>query len=166
MATDTYLKIDGIKGDSTDSEHKDWIEAWDIGWGIMQPRSATASTAGGHTAGRCEHRPLTLMKNLDPASAKLWQLCCSGQTIKEVILERFRANGEKRVKYLELRLYNVIVHAIDPHSTDIYMAERLALIYSKIGWRHASLSVEGKPLGNTAGGWDLAENRQYAMPAT
>ncbi|WP_442784145.1 type VI secretion system tube protein Hcp, partial [Collimonas fungivorans] len=26
MAIDVYLQIDGIKGESTDSAHKDWIE--------------------------------------------------------------------------------------------------------------------------------------------
>ena len=26
MAIDAYLQIDGIKGESTDDKHKDWIE--------------------------------------------------------------------------------------------------------------------------------------------
>jgi type VI secretion system secreted protein Hcp len=166
MAVDTYLRFDGIKGDSLDHQHKDWIEAWDLSWGVKQPRSTTVSTAGGHTAGRCEHRPVTLLKNLDLASAKLWQLCCSGGTIKEAVIERFRANGEERVKYLELRLYDVVVHAIDPHSTDLYMAEQLALVYSKIGWRQTALGIDGRVLGNTTGGWDLAQNRPFAMPSS
>lgn len=166
MATDTYLSIDGIKGDSTDHQHKEWIEAWDLVWGMTQPRSATASTAGGHTTGRCEHKPLLLMKNLDMASAKLWQLCCSGGTVREAIIERFRANGEQRVKYLEIRMYDVVVHSVDPHSTDLYMAERIAFIYSKIGWCQTALGVDGRVLGKTMGGWDLSQNKPFTMPMT
>lgn len=161
MAVDTYLYIDGIKGDSLDSEHKDWIEAWDIGFGILQPKSSTASTAGGHTTSRCEFRPVSLMKNLDMASSKLWQYACSGATIREAKIERFRANGGKPVKYLELHLHNVLVHAVDPHSTDTYMAERVLLLCSKIKWTQTNLGIEGRTLGNMSGGWDLAANKQF-----
>lgn len=55
MAIDAYLQIDGIKGESQDSVHQGWIEITAAQWGVLQPRSATASTAGGHTAERCEH---------------------------------------------------------------------------------------------------------------
>lgn len=50
MAIGVYLQIDGIKGESQDSAHKDWIECTSVHWGILQPKSATASTGGGHTA--------------------------------------------------------------------------------------------------------------------
>jgi type VI protein secretion system component Hcp len=47
MAIDVYLQIDGIKGESQDDKHKDWIEVTGVHWGVFQPRSATASTGGG-----------------------------------------------------------------------------------------------------------------------
>ena len=34
MAIDVYLQIDGIKGESTDSVHKDWIECSSVSWAI------------------------------------------------------------------------------------------------------------------------------------
>lgn len=37
MAIDVYLQIDGIKGESTDDKHKDWIECLSVHWGIVQP---------------------------------------------------------------------------------------------------------------------------------
>jgi type VI secretion system secreted protein Hcp len=49
MAIDAYLQIDGIKGESQDSSHQGWIELLSAEWGVLQPKSATASTAGGHT---------------------------------------------------------------------------------------------------------------------
>ena len=48
MAIDVYLQIDGIKGESQDSGHQGWIELTSAVWGVIQPRSATASTGGGH----------------------------------------------------------------------------------------------------------------------
>lgn len=41
MALDVYLQIDGIKGESMDDRHKDWIEVSGVHWAIHQPRSAT-----------------------------------------------------------------------------------------------------------------------------
>ena len=43
MAIDVYLQIDGIKGESADDKHKDWIECKSVNWGVTQPKSATAS---------------------------------------------------------------------------------------------------------------------------
>jgi type VI secretion system secreted protein Hcp len=68
MAIDVYLQLDGIKGESQDDKHKDWIECQSVNWGIQQPRSATSSTAGGHTAERAELREVTFKKIADLAS--------------------------------------------------------------------------------------------------
>lgn len=73
MAIDVYLQIDGIKGESQDDKHKDWIEITSAQWGVIQPRSATASTGGGHTAERCELRSITLTKLADLSSPILMQ---------------------------------------------------------------------------------------------
>ncbi|WP_442784095.1 type VI secretion system tube protein Hcp, partial [Collimonas fungivorans] len=35
MAIDVYLQIDGIKGESTDSAHKDWIECKSVQWEVL-----------------------------------------------------------------------------------------------------------------------------------
>jgi type VI secretion system secreted protein Hcp len=163
MSDDTFMRISKIKGGSTDHEHKDWINAWDLRMGFSQPRSPVASTAGGMTTSKTVHRPLIISKGLDLASAQLMQNCCSGETMEEIIIERFRANGEKRVKYMEVRIYNAIVNNIDPYSIDNYMAEQIAFVYSKIGWRQTIMSDEGRELGNTSGGWDLGTNRPFTF---
>jgi len=62
MAIDVYLQIDGIKGESQDDKHKDWIEVTGAHWGIHQLRSATASTGGGHTSERPKLSDLSFSK--------------------------------------------------------------------------------------------------------
>ena len=56
MAIDVYLQIDGIKGESADSSHKDWIEVKSVNWEVLQPKSATASTGGGSCCSRASGR--------------------------------------------------------------------------------------------------------------
>lgn len=161
MAIDVYLQIDGIKGESQDSSHQGWIEIASAHWGVMQPRSATASTAGGHTAERCEHRTLSLSKLVDIASPILMQTCSMGKTIPKARLEFMRADGDgKPVKYYEVEMENVIVANIDQAMGDGgLLQDDIGLRFSKVKWKYTQQKIGGGAAGNTAGGWDLACNK-------
>lgn len=161
MAIDVYLQIDGIKGESGDSKHQGWIECTSVQWSILQPRSATASTGGGHTAERCELSDVTFHKLADLASPILAQTCAAGKTIPKALFEFWRADGQgERIKYYEVALDNVIVSQVAQGVTggDI-MSETVALKFSKVRWTYTQQRIAGGAGGNTAGGWDLATNR-------
>ena len=70
MATDAFLKIDGIDGESTDKKHKNWIEILSYSHGMSQP-SSIASGTGGLTAERVSMSDFSVMKVLDKASPTL-----------------------------------------------------------------------------------------------
>lgn len=69
MATDVYLQIDGIKGESQDDKHKDWIEVTGIHWAStnlgaprLRPEAVTLPSALSYRTFRspswltCPHR--------------------------------------------------------------------------------------------------------------
>lgn len=161
MAIDVYLQIDGIKGGSQDDKHKDWIECESVNWGIMQPRSATASTAGGHTAERVEMQEVTFSKLADLASPILMQTCAMGKTIPKAKFEFMRADGNGTpIKYFEIELENVIIGAITPGiEAGSILAEHVSLKFSKVKWRYTQQKIGGGGGGSTVGGWDLATNK-------
>ncbi|MDN4039582.1 MULTISPECIES: type VI secretion system tube protein Hcp [unclassified Massilia] len=161
MAIDVYLQIDGIKGESMDDKHKDWIECTAVKWGVSQPRSATASTGGGHTAERCEHQEITLTKLADLSSPILLQTCSAGKTIPKAKLEFMRADGQgDRIKYFEIELENVLIGGINPSVEEgTIIAESVGLKFSKVKWKYTQQKVTGGAGGNTSGGWDLATNK-------
>lgn len=116
MAIDVYLQIDGIKGESQDDMHRDWIELTGVHWGIYQPKSATASTSGGHTAERAELQDISFSKLADLSSPILAQHCAMGKTLPKAKREFFRADGAgSRVKYFEIALENVLIGMVKPH---------------------------------------------------
>lgn len=161
MAIDVYLQIDGIKGESTDDKHKDWLECSSVTWGIHQPKSATSSTGGGHTAERAELSEITFTKLADLSSPILMQHCAMGKTIPKAKLEFMRADGQgERIKYFEIELDNVLIGHIEPsiHPGDI-LAEHVGLKFSKVKWKYTQQKISGGSGGNTAGGWDLAANK-------
>ena len=161
MAIDVYLQIDGIKGESMDDRHKDWIECTSVSWGVTQPRSATASTGGGHTAERCEHQEIALTKLADLASPILLQTCSAGKTIPRARLEFMRADGQgERIRYFEIELENVLIGGISPSVAEgSIIQEQVGLKFSKIKWKYTQQKVTGGAGGNTSGGWDLAANK-------
>lgn len=161
MAIDVYLQIDGIKGESTDSNHQGWIECGSVQLGVTQPKSATASTGGGHTAERCEHKCISITKLADLASPMLMQTCSTGRTIPKARLEFMRADGHGNpVKYYEVELDNVLIGAVNQsvHEGNV-LHEAVELKFSKIRWKYTQQKIGGGAGGNTAGGWDLATNR-------
>lgn len=161
MAIDVYLQIDGIKGESSDSAHTGWIEVTSAQLGVTQPKSATSSTAGGHTAERCEHSSIALTKLADLSTPILMQTCSAGRTIPKARLEFMRADSQgERLKYYEIELENVIVSSIHQlvHEGDV-LHDNFALKYSKIKWKYTQQKISGGAGGNTSGGWDLSNNR-------
>ncbi len=161
MAIDVYLQIDGIKGESTDADHKGWIEVTSAQWGVTQPKSATASTGGGHTAERCEHRSISITKLADLSSPLLMQNCSAGRTIPRAKLEFLRADGQgERVKYYEVELENVLIGSINQavHEGSV-LHDSIGLKFSRVKWKYTQQKIAGGASGNTAGGWDLAINR-------
>ncbi|WP_374358133.1 Hcp family type VI secretion system effector [Pseudoduganella danionis] len=161
MAIDVYLQIEGIKGESTDAEHSGWIECTSAQWGVMQPKSATASTAGGHTAERCDLRSISITKLADLASPILMQNCASGRTLPKARIEFMRADGQgERIRYYEVELENVLIGSVNQsvHEGDI-LQDSVSLKFSKVRWKYTQQRVLGGAGGNTSGGWDLASNR-------
>jgi type VI secretion system secreted protein Hcp len=165
MSIDVYLQIEGIKGESVDegkggTNHKDWIECLAVNFEVLQPRSATASTAGGHTAERCEHKDIIVSKLCDLATPKLLEYCSSGKTLPKATLEFMRADGDgNRVKYFSIQLKNVLISGVAPSVAEgSIMTESLSLKYAEVLWKYEKQKIGGGMSGNSAGGWDLSKN--------
>jgi len=163
---DAFLKIDGIPGESTDDKHKDWIEILDFHFGMEQPSSATDSSAGGGTTERVNVDDFAILKHLDKASPKIYELCCNGKHIKDVTFELCRAGGDK-LKYMEVKMENVVISEARPggksQGTDALPSESISFNFAKVKWTYTQQKrADGSGGGNVAGGWDLTANKVYA----
>lgn len=164
---DIYIRFNGpdIRGESQDKDHQHWIEVSSWAHGIVQPKSATASTAGGFTAERCEHHDMVFTKDIDLVSPQLFQACSGGQTFKDVQVDFMRADGEgNRVKYLELQLRNAIVASVYPVVREEGLPiETFSLKYAAVQWRYTQQKIAGGQGGTSQGAWSLTlNNKVYA----
>lgn len=164
MAADAYLQIDGIRGESADSGHQGWVEVTSVSWGVTQPTVGSKSTGGGHTAGHCEHRTLSLSKLADLASPILMQHCSMGKTIPKAKIEFMRADGDgKPIKYYQVELENVLLSHMDQvMSGGGVLHDEIGLCFSKVKWSYTQQKICGGASGTTTGGWDLSAKKTCA----
>jgi type VI secretion system secreted protein Hcp len=174
---DIYVifKNGDIKGETRDAKHSadKAIEVSSWTHVIQQPKSATASTSGGHTAERTEHGEMIFTKDIDAASTKLWQAASAGTVYKDVEIYFYRAlggsdttqTGNKRVNYLKIQLKNVIVSTVTTniaHSdgSGAVPTETFGLRYSAVQWTYNDSPLDGSTQKNTnvSGMWNLAKN--------
>jgi type VI secretion system secreted protein Hcp len=104
---DQYLKLDGIKGSSTDSKHKDELELMSHRWGVTQ-MTAIGSAQSGVSSGKSRAGHLICMKKVDVASPKLFLQCANGQPITTATLVIRRA-GKDQQEFCTYTLTNVLV---------------------------------------------------------
>jgi len=166
MAFDSFIKIDGIPGESLDDKHKDWIEVLSFQFGMNQPASATASSVGGGTSERVNVHDFTFTKQMDKASPKLYELCCSGKHIANIAVEMCRAGGDK-VKYMDVKMEQVVISSVVPvgaaQNADGFPEETVTLNFGKVKWTYTQQKrADGTGGGNVTGGWDLTANKVYA----
>jgi type VI secretion system secreted protein Hcp len=159
---DIYIQFRGkykVDGESRDSEHKDWLEINSWGHQIRQPKSATASSVGGHTAERAEHDDMVFFKDLDATSPKLWEACSAGYTFDEVQIDFYRANGDKRVKYLQIKLKHVLISNVRPEvMAEGVPTEAFGLKYAAVEWTYTQQSIDGASKGAVTKKWSLSNN--------
>lgn len=164
---DIYVKFGNplngkkIEGESRDVNHpRPWFEVSSWNHLIRQPKSATASTSGGHTAERCEHGEMILTKDLDLVSPQLWEACSAGTLYDDVELHFMRANGTSdRVQYLTIKLKKVIIGSVSPSvSGEGLPTETFTLKYAAVQWEYVQQTMDGKFKAGTPAMWSLAKN--------
>lgn len=165
---DIYIdfKAGTIKGDSRDKDHVGQVEATSFSHEIFQPKSATSSTAGGHTAERVEHGELKFTKDIDYATPALLAACSSGTIIKDVNVDFYRAYGgsaadgsQTRKKYWNIQLKNVLVASVETNiGSNGLPAETFTLKYSAIQWSYDEIRVDGSNGQKMTKQWNLQTN--------
>jgi type VI secretion system secreted protein Hcp len=140
--SDIHLKVDGIKGESTDVRHKDEIVVDSWAWGVAAGQSAGGGGAG---AGRATFSDLTFTHRVDRASPLLWKACATGRQIKEAMLSIARS-GPGAQDYMTISLRNVRVTAValaDAAADSSPPAETVSLSFGQVRYGYRPQRANG-----------------------
>ncbi len=164
MPCDMFIQMDGIKGDSTDEKHKDWIEVLSYSHSISQATGGASSAQGTHAGGRADHSDFNFSKRLDSASPILSLHCCTAKPIPEITFECCRAMGDKTT-FMVMKFKDSIVASIQPagaaEAGDLVPIEQIALRYGEIHWEYTPTDPRsgGKSGAAVQAAWSTLENK-------
>jgi type VI secretion system secreted protein Hcp len=111
----TFLKLDGIKGESTDKDHKGEIA---IDGFALSAQGGTQASGGGGGAGKVSIQSFTITKSLDKSSPLLFQAAATGKHFKDAILSFARKAGGEQKTYLKFDFQNVLISGVQDGASD------------------------------------------------
>lgn len=142
MAMRIFAKVGTIKGESTDSKHKEEIDVLSWTWGVTQ--SGTMAHGGGGGAGKATFQDLTFTHHVDKATPLLLKACATGEHIPETTIS-VRKAGKGQQDYLVIKLTDVLVSsvamsvAVDEPTT----AESVSLQAGKVDLEYKAQKADG-----------------------
>ena len=160
MASDMFLKIDGLDGESTDDKHGNWIDILSFQHGYSQPGGIDRSAVGGHTGGRVNVSEVTFVKQMDKASMPLADACATGKHIKSCEIEFCSASGEKHT-FMKYKLTDVLVssYSVSGSGGGERPTESISLNFGKIEQAYTPFDNTGKAGKDVRAVWNLATNK-------
>ena len=154
MPMPSHLSLTGenqgkIEGSCEIQGREGTIMAYAMNHTVAIPRD----THTGLPTGKRVHKPLTITKEYDKSSPKLYQALCSGEQFSEVILDFYRispAGAEE--KYFTTKLEKAIIVDIDSYYPETFVKtsepykhmEKVAFSYSKIIWTWQPDGIEAE----------------------
>src|SRR4051812_30609679 len=115
MASDMFIKIGDIKGESHDDKHKDEIDIMSWSWGVSQ--AGTMAGGGGGGAGKAAFQDIHFTHLVDKSSPVLAQSCSVGAHIKEAQLT-VRKAGKGQQEYYIIKMNDVLVSSVQTSGSD------------------------------------------------
>jgi type VI secretion system secreted protein Hcp len=159
MASDFFLKLEGITGESTDTKFAGQIEIESFTLGASQAAMSSTSAVGGMTGARADLTDLTITKVLDKSSPTLFNFCTTGKHIKTATLSICGANEAKEV-YLQYDLTEVVVSSITTGgaSGGIRPNEQVSLRFATIKEAYTPYASDGTKGAAIKASWDTVKN--------
>lgn len=156
FATEMFLKMGEIKGESQDKVHREEIDVLAWSWGMTQ---STATTTGGAGAGKVNVRQLHLTKRTDRSTPALMLLCANGKHEDRAVLT-LRKQGETAVEFYRVVLEDVMVNAVSTGGSagGDGLIETVALGFARVGIEYISIKPTGEPDEPGRFAWDVVNN--------
>jgi type VI secretion system secreted protein Hcp len=157
---DYFLKIDGIKGETTDAKHKDEIEVESFSWGEVNTGSHSSGAGGG--SGKVQIQDFHFVKKYDKSSPVLALKCAGGDHIKLATLTCRKAGTEQQ-EYLVIKMSDLLVSSYQVGGSqggDIVPTDQVSLNFSKIEAEYKPQKADGSLDAGVKFGWDQKLNKK------
>ncbi len=161
MATNTFIRIGDIKGESHDSRHKDEIEVLSWAWGMANPPAGASGT--GVQTERASFHDLTFTHLIDRASPSLMLACASAQRFQDARLTVRQPGTTTPEEYLLVSLADVVVTRVQNSGTEAAgsLLEEVSLDFARVDYEYRRQRPDGKLDEGVHFKWDLQQNAPF-----
>jgi type VI secretion system secreted protein Hcp len=158
-ASNIYLKLDGIDGESLDDDHKDWIELQSWNWGVDNP--ASFATAQGGQATQAHISALNVQKVLEKGSVTGFKGCTTGKHIPKATLSCMKLDGDSRVEYFKVDFTDLMVSSLQwsGSGAEHVVHEHMSLVFAEFKQSYKLQQDAGSAGGNTDFGYNIQTSK-------
>jgi type VI secretion system secreted protein Hcp len=151
-----YMNLQGIEGDSTSEQFRNWFDVSSFSWGETQTAS---SSGGGGGAGKVQFQDLSVTKRTGKGSPLLMLACASGKHLPAVQLVVTTASKNRPEVYLKYTLSDVLISSYQTEGDWASLpTESLSLNFARIEYEQAVSRGDGS-VDYQKAFWDVRNNR-------
>jgi type VI secretion system secreted protein Hcp len=157
MATEMFLEIAEVPGESQKKTNAIDIESWSFG----AANPTTVSRGKGSAEGVVSVSEMTISKVLDKASTKLFNQCCAGKHFATATITCRESKGDATtmLDYLVIKLTQVFINNFSWSSGGMKASESIALSFGKIEMTYKIQNADGSEAAGGDGAWDVRTNQ-------
>jgi type VI secretion system secreted protein Hcp len=156
MAITTFIKFDGVDGESQDRDHRGEIEVLSWSWGFSN--AAPAGAGGGAGSGRAVPADLTFVHRYDKASPLLAKAGIAGRHFRSATLSA-RKSGAGQKDFLKVTLKEVLVTSVQHQGQDDQIAEIVTLRSREVGNEYRAQAANGSLGVPVKFNWNIANSQ-------
>ena len=154
-----YMDFDGIKGEATQEDHKQWIDVMSLQWGAGRAISTTAGSAANREASEPHLSDVIITKTFDASSTDLFVNSCTGNEGKTVKIE-LTTTGSPSNTYCVYTLTNALISSYSVSSGGDRPTESVGISFTKLEFKFTPYDDKNKPLGSKTVSYDLATTKK------
>ncbi len=148
-----YLQVNSIKGNVTEKGHENWIALKNLQFHLKRSHDMTTGCASNRTGSKPNFSEIEISKDMDSASAVLFQQACLGSSFKQLEIHACHT-GDSFTPYVKYIFQNAICTYYSP-----CLGEKAREIF-RFGFTKAQMTYVGRdgknnPQAPQTAGYDL-----------
>lgn len=156
-----FMQISGIKGETSDKNHKGWIDAIEMDFKVNRKITSNTSTKGNRESSNATISNLRLMKLMDKTSPHLFLLSCcgTGKTIKIVNTKTGKGDGSE--VFVEYTLENALFSKMQVDASNdagFRPVEEYEISFTKLTIKYIPFDDDGNTEAPLIVGFDTETN--------
>jgi type VI secretion system secreted protein Hcp len=157
MASNSYIKFDGVEGESVTKDHKGEIEVLSWSWGLSNPAPKVSSGGGGGRAARATPEQFTFTHLYDKASPVLASLAAAGRHVKHAWFSA-RRSGAGQKDFLKVTMSDVLITGVHQDGYDDAINETVTTSAARITFEYRPSDAKGSLGTAVTFDWDIVKN--------